>query len=254
MTGGQYKAYVANQDFAADYSAYQQRYSEQIRESDRVVIEIVRELNEGRPGLRVLDIGCSTGNLLRHLNRLLPGLELTGGDLTPGVLAACRADAGLAGIEFEQLDLLDLPRERFDIVIVNAVLYLLDDEEFRTAAESVSGALRAGGALVAFDFFHLFAQELEIKETSRSHPAGLLLHFRSEARSRSILTDAGFGDVDFRPFSIPIDLEPGSRYRDDLGGFEDLNSYTRMAADGERLLFRGTLFQPWCHLVATKAS
>jgi SAM-dependent methyltransferase len=247
-----YKAYVADEDFSADYSAYQQRYSEQIRESDRVVIEIVRELNEKRQGLRVLDIGCSTGNLLRHLNVLVPGLELTGGDLVPDVLSACRADPGLAGIEFEELDLLALPRERFDIVIVNAVVYLLNDDEFRTAAQSLSGALRAGGALVMFDFFHPFRQELEIKETSRSHPAGLVLHFRSEARGRSILTDAGFDDVEFRPFSIPIDLEPGNRYRDDPGGFEDLNSYTRLAADGERLLFRGTLYQPWCHLVAQK--
>lgn len=247
MTSGYYKEYVADRKFIEDYSAYQRRYAEQIRESDKALIEIVRELAAAKPSLRLLDVGCSTGNLLRHLKRLVPGLELTGGDLTVEVLEQCRADPDLAGIAFEEMDLLGLPERDFDVVVANAVLYLLADEEFERAARSVAGALRPGGTFIAFDFFHPFEQELEIKETSRTHTNGLMLHFRSEGRARPVLGEAGFEEVAFRPFRIGIDLP---RPADD----GEIISYTRTAADGERLLFRGTLYQPWCHLVARKGA
>ena len=245
MTQDHYKEYVADREFISDYSAYQQKYAEQIRESDRVVVDIVRELAAGEQGVRVLDVGCSTGNLLRHLKNLVPGLDLTGADLTPEVLDGCRADPELEGISFEEMDLLDLPEGRFDVVISNAVLYLMSDEEYERAAASVAAALRPGGSFVAFDFFHEFEQELEIRETSRTHPRGLMLHFRPRASAARVFREAGFEATDFRPFEIPIDLP---RHPDD----GELISYTRAGADGERLLFRGALYQPWCHLVARK--
>jgi SAM-dependent methyltransferase len=246
VSSDHYKEYVADREFIEDYSVYQQRYADQIRESDRVVIDIVRELTAGRDGAEVLDIGCSTGNLLRHLRNLVESVSLTGADLTPEVLDQCRADPGLEGVAFEEMDLLDLPKGRFDVVISNAVLYLMSDDEYARAAASVAAALKPGGSFVAFDFCHPFEQELEIRETSRTHPRGLMLHFRPQASVERIFLDAGFAGVDFRPFEIPIDLE---RNPDD----GELISYTRTAADGARLLFRGALFQPWCHVVASKA-
>ena len=65
-------------------------------------------------------------------------------------------------------------------------------------------------------------------------------------------TESGFDDVQFAPFEIPIDLPRGRTVGDNESGFEDLNSYTVRSEAGDRLLFRGTLFQPWCHLIARK--
>ncbi len=77
---------------------------------------MVRSAAAGKPA-RVLDIGCSSGNFLRHLNRLVPGLELVGADLTPAVLDQCRADPEIEGIKFEALDIVDLPVAAYDIVV-----------------------------------------------------------------------------------------------------------------------------------------
>jgi SAM-dependent methyltransferase len=245
-----YREYVTDQAFLRDYNAYQAKYAQQIRESDKVLIGLVRDILErrdaDRPALRLLDIGCSTGNLLLHLKRLLPTLDLTGGDLAESSLTECRANPELAGIAFRTLDVLDLPRDdRYDVITVNAVLYMMVDEEFERALQRIAGALEVGGTLIVFDFFHPFEQDLTINEVSKTHPNGLRLRFRPISRARQALQAAGFEDPVFRPFTLPVDLP---RNPDD----SELITYTVATADGARMPFRGTLFQPWCHLTARR--
>lgn len=99
--------------------------------------------------------------------------------------------------------------------------------------------------MLVFDFFHPFEQRLEIIETSKSHPCGLRLCFRPISEVTKLLTEVGFGKPNFRPFTLPIDLP---RLEDN----SELITYTVPTSSGERLPFRGTLFQPWCHLTATR--
>jgi SAM-dependent methyltransferase len=252
-----YEDYVTDPDMSTNYVAYQQRYNDEPRESDKVVIELVRAEVAGRGSvsLDLLDAGCSTGNLLRHLRRALPGVRLTGGELQESALVACRADAELEGVSFERLDVTDLGLDQaFDVIVVNAVFYMMTDEVVQRGFRSVAQALRPGGALVAFDFFHPYPQDLAIMEKSASWPNGLMLHFRQMATVERMLVNAGFESAHFEPFRIPIDLERGkNQFGANASGFEDLNSYTVRTENQDRLLFRGTLFQPWCHLVARKA-
>lgn len=241
--GPGYLEYVDDAAFAAGYTAYQARYAVEPRESDKVLIDLVRRAAGGLRAPRLLDVGCSTGNLLRHLRRALPEAELWGGELMESALAECRSAPDLAGVTFERMDLLDLARAgHFDVVIVNAVLYLLNDDDLGRALASVAGALRPGGSLIAFDLFHPFDQHLTIREASPTHPDGLVLHFRPYATLAAAAAAAGLGEPEIRPFRIPIDLPRPAR--DD-----EIVSYTVPTADGGRLLFRGALAQPWCHLV-----
>ncbi len=234
-----------------EYLEYQKRYTTQVRESDRVMIELIRSAMEGdrRGGRRpsLLDIGCSSGNLLLHLNRLVPDIEYHGGDLFPEIIEYCRTNPALDGIRFEVMDIRALGDSvRFDAVIANAVLGRFDQEEFRLALASLSRVTRAGGWLFAFDWFHAFEQQLSIVERSRDHPEGLTLVFRPYSSVMQVLADAGFTEVQFYPFSIPIDLERPAE-------LHDMRTYTIRTDAGERLNFRGTLFLPWCHLVAQKS-
>ena len=246
-----YQDYVTDEAFLRDYNAYQAKYANQMRESDKVLVGIVRDILDKRPDSsrppRLLDIGCSTGNLLLHLKRLLPGVELVGGDLAESSLAECRANLELEGIRFERLDILDLPQnQRYDVIVVNAVLYMMEDEQFVAALKSMANVLQPGGSALIFDFFHPFEQDLSIIEVSKTHPNGLRLRFRPMSTVTRILENTGLTKPQFRPFTLPIDLprNPDS---------SELISYTIPTADGTRLPFRGTLFQPWCHLSATKS-
>lgn len=245
-----YQDYVNDERFLRDYNAYQAKYARQMRESDKVLVGLIREFLAGRGAggerPQLLDIGCSTGNLLLHLKRLLPGVALTGGDLAESSIAECRANPELNGVEFKTLDIVDLPSQaRYDIIVVNAVLYMMDDQQFKRALTSMGAALHRGGALAVFDFFHPFEQDLSIMEVSKTHPKGLRLRFRPMSLATRALSAAGFANPEFRPFTVPIDL---ARNPDD----SELVTYTVPTNEGVRLPFRGTLFQPWCHVTATK--
>lgn len=234
---------------AGVYLDYQTRYRTTIRESDRVIVETVRRIAAGRSGgTTVLDIGCSTGNLLLHLKRLVPGLRLHGGDVYPRVVEGCRADPELAGIDFGVMDILALePARTFDVVIVNAVLWMFGDGDLERAISSLAGVATAGGHVIAFELFGETEEELEIMERSHAHPDGLMLHVRPISAVRRTLERAGFTDVRADPFRIPIDLpRPADA--------ADITSYTVRTAGGERLIFRGMLHTPWCHLTAVRAA
>ena len=243
-----YRDYVTDRAFLEDYNVYQARYAEQIRESDKVLVSLVGHAagrsKAERP--RVLDIGCSTGNLLRHLKNMVPGPEYVGGDLAESSLAQCRTNPALDGISFETLDVTDLPTEAYDVVVVNAVLYMFDEVQYDRALSSIAGSLRSGGTAIIYDFAHPFEhQNITIDETSLMHPNGLRLCLRPMKYIAEHMRAAGFAEPEFHPFELPIDL---ARPAYD----EEVVTYTVKDDKDRRMMFRGVLFQPWCHIVARK--
>lgn len=243
-----YQDYVADEAFLDSYNDYQGRYSKHIRESDKVIINLVKEIISKHPGksLTVLDIGCSTGNLLLHLSKLIPDANYIGGDLAESSLEICRNSADLKDIKFERLDIVDLPHEQYDVIVVNAVFYMLDYMQYEQALKSIRRALCPGGYVIVYDFAHPFEhQNIVISETTFMRPSGLRLCFRPMKFIEEKMVMAGFEKPDFKPFEIPVKLpKPGYD--------QEVVTYTTESDEG-RLMFRGALYQPWCHIIARKA-
>lgn len=244
-----YQDYVNDEQFLKAYNAYQARYATNMRESDKVIVSMVRSLVEkaGDRRLRVLDIGCSTGNLLLHLKRMVPEADYIGGDLAQSSLERCRANSDLADIVFEQMDITDLRPDSFDIVIVNAVLYMFDENQYSKALNSLHKSLNNNGSAIIYDFAHPFTQQnLVIYETTLWHPEGLRLCFRPMNLVRESISRVGFECIEFYPFELPIELpKPGYD--------ENVVTYTVNTKAEGRLMFRGALYQPWCHMIARKS-
>ncbi|AUX24580.1 trans-aconitate 2-methyltransferase [Sorangium cellulosum] len=78
-----------------------------------------------RPGLRVADLGCGTGELTRCLADVLPGCDALGLDLSPEMLERARAHAR-PGLRFEQGDQAAL-RGTWDLIFSNAALQWSED-------------------------------------------------------------------------------------------------------------------------------
>jgi SAM-dependent methyltransferase len=239
-----YDEYVKDEKFLASYNDYQARYAGQIAERDKVMLGLIAEKTRGEGAL--LDIGCSTGNLLLHIQRAFPKMQLCGGELAESSLTTARANPDLAGVEFRTMDMLDISGQ-YDCITANAVTYLFEWPEYERAIESISKALRPGGVFISFDWYHPFSgQDIAIREITPSHPAGITIHSRSLDRVGRVFDKAGFDDFEAHPFVIPIDLpEPEDKSGDPV-------TYTVKLENGNRICMRGSLYQPWCHLVARK--
>jgi SAM-dependent methyltransferase len=237
-----YGHYVKDDRFLAEYNEYQKRFASQMPERDKVTLGLIAEKTGGRGSL--LDIGCSTGNLLLHISRAFPGMTLTGGELAELSLTEARKNPDLGRVDLQIMDMLDI-QGTYDCIVANAVAVYFSWDEYETAMRSVAKALRAGGTYIAFEWLHPYEQQdLEIVEETPSHPEGLKVHFRPYLKTARVLSKVGLENVEFHPFVMPVDLP--------FQGYEDTNSYTVQMESGQRACFRGALYQPWCHMTATK--
>src|SRR5262245_23022392 len=78
-----------------------------------------------KPGMRVVDLGCGTGELTRALHLRLSAKETLGLDSSPAMLEKSR-NFTTDGLRFEQRDILafvDDPQGPWDLVFSNAALH-----------------------------------------------------------------------------------------------------------------------------------
>jgi len=102
------------------------------------------ELLAPRPGERILDVGCGTGQLTAKLAD--SGAEVVGIDSSDSMIRAARAN--VPTVHFEVADIRRYRSSRpFDAVFSNAALHWVKPPE--AAAESIALALRSGGRFVA---------------------------------------------------------------------------------------------------------
>ena len=250
MLGSQanFREEVDNPEYHDSYNAYQQNnYSVNPRESDKKIGELMNHEIAKFENPIVLDIGCSTGNLLSYLNKLYGNkIKLYGGDITSSSVEIASKRKDLNDVEIEVMDIFSLKKNCFDIVICNAVFYSMTDSRLKSALTSVYQALKDNGVLLTFDWAHPFKQELEIIEHSDdSFANGLRLSCRSYNSWNNAFNQGGFSKGKFLPFEMPFDLEmdntPGS-----------LKTYTMKTEEGIRHSMRGILLQPWCHILTNK--
>lgn len=88
--------------------------------------DLVR-LIEVRPGLRVVDLGCGTGELTRRLADLLPDSDVLGIDNSPEMLTRAEALAR-PGLRFERQSIEAVEGE-WDLVFSHAALQWVDDHD-----------------------------------------------------------------------------------------------------------------------------
>ena len=105
-------------------------------------------------GLRVLEIGCGTGNVTVRAKRAAPGADVVGTDPDPLALArAQRKAGGLPGIRFERAYAQELPFAdgEFDRALSSMMLHHLDQDVKAGALAELHRVLRPGGQLHIVD-------------------------------------------------------------------------------------------------------
>ncbi|MCL5950917.1 MAG: class I SAM-dependent methyltransferase [Chloroflexi bacterium] len=110
-----------------------------------------------RPGQRVLEVGPGPGRLLiPAARRVLPGGEVVGLDIQPGMLERLQARTAQAGVSNLTTILGDatqphFPPERFDVIYFSTVLGEIPDRA--AALRQCYAALKPGGTLSISEIF-----------------------------------------------------------------------------------------------------
>ena len=118
--------------------------------TDRMRDIIVAHVPADRP-LRLLDVGCGTGSLVRRLASALPHASLVGIDLSRANVEAAERervrDGAAARVHFEVADYMEFAAPAFDAIVADGVLHLVPGHT-RELARKLASDLRPGGVLV----------------------------------------------------------------------------------------------------------
>jgi trans-aconitate 2-methyltransferase len=102
-------------------------------------------LVQPRPGMRVTDLGCGTGELTRDLHHQLQARDTLGIDRSPAMLARS-AEFATDGLRFEIGDIAAFTADRtYDLVFSNAALHWIPEPE--SVLARLTAALADGGQL-----------------------------------------------------------------------------------------------------------
>jgi trans-aconitate 2-methyltransferase len=150
----------------------------------------------------VLDAGCGSGRLTRHLVERLPNGRVIGVDASPSMIAKARERLG-DSVELRNVNLLDLELpEPVDAVLSGATFHWIKDHDRLFAR--LHSALRPGGAIEAQCGGQGNVAEIEnailgLEGDERFSPYLRTLqspwYFASVADTESRLERAGFGEI-----------------------------------------------------------
>lgn len=160
------------------------------------------DLIDPRPGMRVADLGCGTGDLTLELHRKLGARETIGVDNSPSMLEKAPRGPGLRFVAGEIETFEDA--EPFDLIFSNAAFHWVPDHP--RLFKRLRGLLAPGGQIaVQMPMNDDHASHATAYELARTHEFRRLLHgferrprLMDPAAYASLLHHLGFDDLHVR--------------------------------------------------------
>jgi ubiquinone/menaquinone biosynthesis C-methylase UbiE len=105
-----------------------------------------------KPGMRVLDVGCAKGFLVKDFMKALPGLEAFGLDISEYALLHCEPEV-VGRLHLGNALKLPFPEKSFDAVVCINTVHNLVHEECVQAVREIERVARGGKAYIQVDSY-----------------------------------------------------------------------------------------------------
>lgn len=152
-------------------------------------------------GMRILDVGCGTGDALKHLSHV----DYLGIDLNEAYIQTARSrwnrhDKFLCGdvSSIKQLNL-----GQFDIVLSLGVLHHLDDATAKTLLSEISTILTPQGRFVSHDPVYVEGQSRTARFVVSRDRGRFVRHRETLEQLAKESFPTVKSEIDFRPLNIP---------------------------------------------------
>ncbi|MCJ1230076.1 hypothetical protein MMC12_006747 [Toensbergia leucococca] len=190
-----------NPDLAATYSetnkAYQGKYGLLLAQATGI-----------KPGMKVVDLGSGTGDLILHVADLVGkngwamGIEpMSDRVALSNEKASTKPDLNAKFYEGSSDNLTELVKEKVDVVLMNSVFYWVNVAKRPEAIKSFFSILRDGGRIGICGGYGGYPNPLDFKrdalseEPFASYPLDGYPELLTEAELNGYLTAAGFKDI-----------------------------------------------------------
>ncbi|MBG05666.1 MAG: hypothetical protein CMM59_16495 [Rhodospirillaceae bacterium] len=242
--------------FGGSLSAYHADYRKSPRERDKVGLSILERIRKNTEGnLKIVDVGAGWGSFAYLIDKNIDNCAVSMIEIDEECVKFADIDPELSQIDAILANIVDTPLARkWDVASTVAVTCMFPQHEFESLMTAVSQLIKPGGYYVGWEMFHHIDQELEIKETHQGDSC--LLCIRSIEYVANFFKSIGLNNIEFIPFEMPFDMAPVTGSIAWAGKSTDiraahLKSHTVNTDDG-RYSFRGSMYQPWCHVIARK--
>ena len=153
-------------DLASSYNDIIYRCAPRYEEMQATLVEYIpKDLCP----LRILDLGCGTGNLTIRVLDAFPTASVVALDLSAEILEVCRQQCGTDRVSYVQQDFnsLDLTASEYDLVVSSIAIHHVDDQAKIKLFEHVYASLKRGGVFTYVDQFRgetsgIYTQHMKI--------------------------------------------------------------------------------------------
>jgi len=116
------------------------------------VREFVVNFSEIRPGEKVLDVGCGTGDQAIYFAK--KGAVVTGIDINQEMISCALKKKGRFNIHFQGGDATNLPflEPVFDVAVISLVLHEIENKDRDRVISEMKRVVKKGGRLIFVDF------------------------------------------------------------------------------------------------------